>query len=336
MTSKTTKKSDSQGKTILSVSFLATILLTSTIVLMIPAAEAAKFQTKERPDVQMFFCGWNKNVKTLADCLKYENYGSEGTYGNGWYGKINVMVYAPGWNTDSGKIDYIGTSQDDDIGIISRGELGVNQANLCGMQETDIDTGLFVGRLKLKGFDHDIDGDGTTNTKFANGPDCYEHSIWTTKKGPNTEMGYVPTGQHGSVTVYWKYNDDPEQVVMATADYSWNIAEIEFNQQYYTMDDVVTVKMWDKDYYKLDRKELATVNVKVWSDSDLAGVELELADNLAPQRVFLTETGESSGQVLRAAPGDKIYAEFTDYTLPLPYDVNDDLDVMAVAHILKD
>ena len=42
---------------------------------------------------QIFFCGSAKDLKT---CLKKEIKGDVG-----WFGKVTVMIYAPGWNEDS-------------------------------------------------------------------------------------------------------------------------------------------------------------------------------------------------------------------------------------------
>ena len=87
----TNKKGLQKISTITSVTFLSGILLTSTVLMMIPSAEAYD------PQVQMWF--GSKNTKDLGTFLKYEKYD-----GYGWHTKINVMIYAPGWNEDSLKM----------------------------------------------------------------------------------------------------------------------------------------------------------------------------------------------------------------------------------------
>ena len=72
---------------------------------------------KNKIDVKpkIYFCGFEKNAKTLTDCLRTQT-----TSDYGWFGKVNVMIYAPGWNTDSDKRERIGATSDSAIKITSR------------------------------------------------------------------------------------------------------------------------------------------------------------------------------------------------------------------------
>ena len=97
---------------------------------------------------QMYFCG---NSKDLATCLDKELSGDAK-----WWGKVTIMIYAPGWNVDSEKRDRIGATSESAITITARGdgnknaELDVcNDSNSEGFIETDVDSGVFYGRLKL-------------------------------------------------------------------------------------------------------------------------------------------------------------------------------------------
>ena len=51
---------------------------------------------------KIFFCG---NSKDLATCLDKELSGDAK-----WWGKVTIMIYAPGWNVDSDKRDRIGAT----------------------------------------------------------------------------------------------------------------------------------------------------------------------------------------------------------------------------------
>ena len=115
---------------------------------------------------KIFFCG---NSKDLATCMDKELTGDAG-----WWGKVTVMIYAPGWNEDSEKRDRIGATAESAITITARGdgnknaELGIcNDSNSEGFIETAVDSGVFYGRLKLSASDHDMNNDGVVDTKLG-------------------------------------------------------------------------------------------------------------------------------------------------------------------------
>ena len=99
--------------TITSVAFISSILLTSTILMAIPTADAYE------PKPQMWFSSsYSKDLGTFLDKEKYEGYA--------WQGKVMVMIYAPGWNEDPDKLDSIGTSDETPIGVIVRNNVEGN------------------------------------------------------------------------------------------------------------------------------------------------------------------------------------------------------------------
>jgi len=301
----TKKKRLQKISTITSVTFLSGILLTSTILMMIPSAEAYK------PQIQMWF--GSKNTKDLGTFLKYEKYD-----GYAWEGKINVMIYAPGWNEDPLKVDVIGTSDSEPIGVFvrnnSEGSSGAVRAlSPCGFAETDTNTGLFYGRIKLSGTDLDVNGDGVGEMGFGKSS-CANMSEGTSKPS-HREAAKLESSQSGALTVWWQYNDDPDQVISKSARYSMSEAKIEFNQEYYEHDDRIQIKLTDKDL-KGKPKDKAVVKTRVYSDSDLAGIYLEFGKKLPPVILHLTDKDESNGRVLYAQPGDRIYAEYDDYLMP--------------------
>ena len=281
---------------------------------------------------QMYFCGYEKNVTTLADCFKTETYEDYG-----WWGKANVLIFAPGWNEDDQKLDWIGNTSDFPIGGYAKGD--GNTAHLngpCGFVETDVNTGLFVGRVKLTGFDHDVDGDGSTDTRFG-GTSCKNSK-------PQYEAMKLESGREGAFTVFWEYQNDPVKVVSKSATYSWMVGELDFVKDKYHVGQTVEIKLYDRDMYKVEGKDhMANLHIEVWSDTDLAGITLNTRDikMKTPFILELSETEESGGYRLQVSPGDTIYAKYEDYTLPVdsmgvyggPFDKNDHLDIMAYATV---
>ena len=87
--------------------FASTGILVSSILLLlfIPVEDYVADATRDDKPVgiSMFFCGHNKNKKTIGDCDDTIN-------GYSWGSKINILIFAPAWNEDSYKIDVIGLS----------------------------------------------------------------------------------------------------------------------------------------------------------------------------------------------------------------------------------
>ena len=301
----TNKKQLHKTANITSVTFLSAILLTSTILMMTPSADAYE------PQVQMWFS--SKNSKDLGTFLKYETYD-----GYAWEGKINVMIFAPGWNEDSGKVDKIGTDDSTSIGVIVRNNVAgssgaVTSLSPCGFAETGPDTGLFYGRIKLSGTDLDANGDGVGEMGFGKSS-CANMSEGTSKPS-HREAAKLESSQSGALTVWWQYNDDPDRVISKSATYTMTEAELGFSQEYYDADERVLINLTDKDMNG-NPKDKAQVYARVYSDSERSGIKVLFDKSLNPQIVYLTTNDESSSQRLHVQPGDTIYAEYDDYLMP--------------------
>ena len=259
---------------------------------------------------QIYFCG---NSKDLATCLDKELSGDAK-----WWGKVTIMIYAPGWNVDSDKRDRIGATTDSAITITARGDgnknasLGVcNDSDSEGFIETDVDSGVFYGRLKLSASDHDMDNDGVLDTKLG-GTQC--------KNSPFDEYAKIETGRDGAVTVNWEYNPENNLVVSKTLTYGWDIATIEFLEDEYPLDGVVEFNFTDKDMSDIP-KDKVDLNFRVWSDSDLAGILVEATQDgnwkaKKPYHFNIQSHDESNGDNLYALEGDTLYVEYVDTTLP--------------------
>ena len=304
------------------------------------SSDGVQFVAKTPAEPQIYFCGWESNKKTLHDCFETETY-----EGYGWYGKVNVLIYAPGWNLEENQIEVIGdgSAGAGKVTFHSRSEYGFSQYNGsgCGLIETGVNTGLFLGRLKLTGHDYDLNGDGTVDTGLG-GEGCS-----STSKSPYKELGKVEGGRDGAFTVNFQYNEDDKKYVTQTATFGWNLATISFTENEYSVNDKVEFKFYDKESRGLAKDKLP-ITFKVYSDSDKAGIDISATQhgNQKYKKAFefsLTSDDASSGETLFAKPGDKIYVEFEDYSLPEdvegkiggPFTKGDHKKVIDVATVTK-
>jgi hypothetical protein len=288
---------------------------------------------------KIFFCGSAKDLKT---CLDKEVKGDVG-----WFGKVTIMIYAPGWNIDSDARDSIGHTADSPLEITARGAGGSNhELTYCGTDnnsgksegliETGEDTGVFYGRLKLSAMDHDINDDGTLDTKLG-GTSC--------KNSPFDEYAKIETGRDGAVTVNWEYNPDDNQTVSKTFTYGWSIASIKFLEDEYPLDDrnKVQFKLKEKDLGDMPKNKI-NLNYRVWSDSDLAGILVEATQDgnwkqKKPYFFYIQDHEESNGDNLYAQQGDTLYVEYVDTTLPAigpngeQWSKSDTLDIIGTTSV---
>jgi hypothetical protein len=261
---------------------------------------------------KIYFCG---NSKDLQTCLKKEVKGDVG-----WWGKVTIMIYAPGWNTDSYARDSIGHTAESAITITSRGDgnqnhtVGVcNDSDSRGLIETGPNTGVFYGRLKLSASDHDMNNDGVKETKLG-GTSC--------KNSPFDEYAKVETGRDGAVTVNWEWNPENNKVITKSMTYGWSTATLEFLEDEYPLSDMnkVEFKLKEKDLGDMP-KDKVDLNFRVWSDSDMAGILVEATQDgnwkhKKPYFFYIQDDDESNGDNLFAQEGDTLYVEYVDTTLP--------------------
>jgi len=282
---------------------------------------------------KIFFCG---SAKDLETCLKKEVKGDVG-----WFGKVTVMIYAPGWNIDSNSRDSIGHTADSPLEITARGAGGSNhELSYCndsdseGLIETDPNSGVFYGRLKLSAMDHDINNDGILDTKLG-GTSC--------KNSPFDEYAKIETGRDGAVTVNWEYNPEDNKTVTKTMTYSWSVATIEFLEDEYATNSMVEFKLKEKDLGDMP-KDKVDLNFRVWSDSDFAGIVVDASQDAnykhkKPYHFFIQDHEESNGENLRVQEGDTIYVEYVDTTLPAigpngeQWSISDTLDIIGTASV---
>jgi len=275
-----------------------------------PTIDGISFIKKNyNAEPKIYFCGSAKDLKTCLD--------NQITGDAGWFGKVTVMIYAPGWNIDSQARDSIGHTAESALTITSRTGAGNNELGICndsdseGLIETGPNTGVFYGRLKLSGMDHDMNNDGVKETGLG-GTSC--------KNSPFDEYAKIETGRDGAVTVNWEYNPENNAVVTNTLTYSWNIATIEFLEDQYPIDGVVEFMFTDKDMSDIP-KDKVDLNFRVWSDSDMAGILVEATQDgnwkaTKPYHFNIQSSEESNGDNLHVQEGDTLYVEYVDTTLP--------------------
>ena len=269
------------------------------------------FTSKSRTDGKpvIFACGFEKNAITLQKCYQTK---TDDNYG--WFGKVNFIIYAPGWNEDPDKVEYIGNTEADKLTLSSRSDNHPSQElGICdGFVETGSDTGLFVGRVKLSGHDHDVNGDGIVDTKFGK-TKC--------SNSPIDEYAKIEAGRTGAVTLTWQYQDDPVKVVSKSINFHWNVGELNFLQKQYHVDDKVEFTFYDRDMYKVAEKEF-DLNFKVYSDTDMSGFDVQVGENYKFKKPFdfTLNSEETVGTSLHVSDGDTIFVQYDDCTMPKAYD----------------
>ena len=291
---------------------------------------------------QIFFCG---SAKDLATCLDKELSGDAN-----WWGKVTIMIYAPGWNVDSEKRDRIGATTNSALTITARGDGNSNaELGVCngkakhsldspseGFLETDPNSGVFYGRLKLSASDHDMNNDGIVDTKLG-GTKC--------SNSPFDQYGQVETGRDGAVTVNWEYNPESNKTVSKTFTYGWSLATIGFLEDEYPLDGRTKVqfKLNETDLGDMPKNKI-DLNYRVWSDSDLAGILIEATQDgnwkqKNPYFFYIQDHEESNGDNLYAQEGDTLYVEYVDTTLPAvgpngeQWSKSDTLDIVATTSV---
>jgi len=227
-------------------------------------------------------------------------------------------------------------------------------AAVKGVKEIGVDSGVFAGTVTLSGIKRFIAlpekySFGVLNTdynkQFTSGSDRSFTELIGSK------ICSVQTDRTGGFTITWEYSED--KYVSKTAYYTMKEGEIKFGDDIVTMDQQVSVILSDRDVSSRPW-DSTPIEVRVWSDSDKGGIQLELRherdwwvmqadDQTFYGTLYLTSDQESLDQDtsgkggircyqgecyergsarLHAQPGDHIYVQYKDYTLPKPYGID--------------
>jgi len=234
-----------------------------------------------------------------------------------WTEKVEITVIAPSWNTGMNLIDSIGGDPDYAVNIYTNN----NQLREYRLYETDPSSGIFTGEIILTGFFHDVNGDGINDTNPR-----------TMGAGPNG--GYLQNDEDSGITVSFEFADGV--VLSESARIEWNKGDLEIID---VTEDSAKIKLIERDM-NLNPESIDTVNIDVFSDDDIAGVSMEIAEITENSGIFegiisITKDNQSSGTRLYALPDSQITAKYTDMTLPKPYNTNDNLDILAQEIIIS-
>ena len=234
-----------------------------------------------------------------------------------WTDKIRMKIIAPSWNANRHAVDSIGDTDEHPIKISTREHtLGPYR-----FTETDFNSGIFTAEVILTGFLHDVDGDG----KFDTMPR-------TMGSGPTS--GFLETDRDSAVTISFEFADG--LILTESVPIRWNIATIDFSEEWYSEDSaLITVVEPD---LNLNPKVLNHISVRVTSDSDVAGIEMDAIETSEDSGVFVgnvtfTQDRATGGTILYAVPGDYIHAQYDDHTLPEPYSTSESLSVKDTARL---
>ena len=232
-----------------------------------------------------------------------------------WTDKIKMTIIAPSWNTDRHLIDSIGNTQDHSIKISTR----EHSLEVYRFTETDVNSGIFKAEITLTGFKHDTDGDGNIDTTPR-----------TMGTGPTS--GFLEVNRDSAVTISFEFADGV--ILTESVPVSWNVGTIQFTQEVFLFDDVITIRIIDFDM-NLNPEALDHIPIQISSNSDVAGIEVDGTETSESSGMFVATISLSqtstNGNRLYSVPGDKIYAKYNDYTLPKPYSISDNLSIEVFA-----
>jgi hypothetical protein len=351
--------------------FFMLVLLTSGFSLnanndggILPTADA---QVKSNGN-KIFFCennpiakqDYNKSHMTPQD---YMSKCKERTEGFSWGSRIYVLLWAPGFNADDKRLDELGGDATGSNGLIQintrEGTSTIAQKNSCNkFIETGIDHGLFYGSIKLSGYRTTINDNGLIN---YGGNRC-ESSQGTLDDG----VLRAEAKQDGAITMSFQYTDDKSDTMFKTATHTWRIAELFFDAEEYEMSDKGKLTMSDLDSLKYPFDKRTAFPIHIYSDTDQAGVMIDAfwkanyrgtpqmkgeypvnVSFIDPSNRESTSNSNLFGGVdgsrveIKAVPGDNIYAEYFDYTLPAVapdgkrYSTEDKLKITTIAKIVE-
>ena len=240
-----------------------------------------------------------------------------------WTDTVRITVASQNHNSNDDAIDEIG-SLGQKVRVATRGG-AIDEYRLT---ETGADTGIFEGQVRLAGFAHDADGSARTGT---DGNDVTGGMA----DGEGPDDGRLPAGNGDAISASFEYTRG--QVVAASSEIKWNEAKASWIKDSYPAQGAGIIRIVDSDM-NLDPDTADTLDVDVYSESDVGGIRMTLAETGRQAGIFegivhfITE-GRSSGDRLFVAPGDHIVAEYDDHTPPAPYTIVDDLDIRARASI---
>ena len=235
-----------------------------------------------------------------------------------WTDKMKITIISPSWNADRHLVDSIGETSEHPIKIAT----SEHSLESYRFTETDVNSGIFTGEVILTGFTHDADGDGDFDT-----------SPRTIGNGPTS--GFLQVDRDSAITVSFEFADGV--VLVESVPISWNVGTINFIEDIFFVEDSAIIRVVDLDM-NLNPEALDNLPVQIFSDSDVAGIEVNAVETSESSGSFiatisLSQNSASSGNRLYSLPGDEIFAKYDDHTLPKPYSTSDNLEIETSATV---
>ena len=235
-----------------------------------------------------------------------------------WTDKVKMTIIAPSWNADRDLIDSIGDHAENPIKISTRD----HSLDPYRFTETGTNTGIFTAEVILTGFSHDATGDGTIDTTPR-----------TIGNGPTS--GFLEVDRDSAITISFEFADGV--VLTESAPISWNLGTIQFSDVNFISSKTAQIRVIDLDM-NLNPEGIDQIPIRVSSDSDVAGIEVDAIETSKSSGVFVANISfsqnlPSSGSRLFAIPGDSIYAKYDDHTLPRPYTLSDNVEIIAIGEL---
>lgn len=237
-----------------------------------------------------------------------------------WTDKVYITVIAPDFSIRTDQLNTIGSDPENPITVsTSRGKITGYK-----LVETSIGSGIFVGEIKLSGFPgHELSNFG--NRAFPMG----------ITRGSGSSDGLIACTEDDGISISFRFSDDED--VIGSALIRMNIGEISWLEAAYLTTDYGIVRVIDPDM-NLNPEEIDKFKIRIWSDSDPVGIEIDVYETNEASGVFegvvaFTHESSSKNGKLRVSEGDTIVAEYVDRTLPDPFPTNDNLSITGTAFI---
>ena len=204
-------------------------------------------------------------------------------------------------------------------------DVSTSRGNLSGYElvETERGSGIFAGRVRLTGFPgHDIYGD------------TRKDSVSGETGGSGPTGGRIGCSDKDTLTVTLVTHAG---MVSSSAAIRWKLGDIYWLETAYRPSGTGNLLVADPDM-SLDPEGNNEVEVRVWSDSDPAGIRLGLSETGYATGTFMGTVhftaGQSSSPNLKVSEEDRITAEYIDRTLPEPYKTDDELPITSSSFIM--
>ena len=240
-----------------------------------------------------------------------------------WTDRVYINITSPDHNTDDRGRDKIGNAENP-IRVATRG----GHIDLYELEETDINTGVFVGELVLAGFAHDADGDASTG---AGGNDVTDSEA----RGSGSKGGILPADNEDAVSVSFEYIDG--KVIANNSAIQWNKGNASWIGLNFTTAGNGTFQVIDPDM-NLDPSSADSFDVHVRpaqkSGIDLSVTETGKATGIFEGIIFFTTDSPSDGE-LEVELGDIVTGTYKDHTLPLPDDITTSMSIEVMVEILE-